>query len=377
MRGNALRRNNVLILTGSFYPAQEGGPTITMYWLAAGLAKIGYSVRVLASTKGLNNKYPADQWVPMMGFDVLYRSPSISKRILYQEYASCDCVITSGVCHIITHLRIFFLILMGKRVVLSPRGELFKPAIFHKGVLYGCFKVFFFRLLGVLYGNKITYHATSTEECNQIHHLMGKRRIVATIPNYMILPERIPSEKVSGNYDYLLYVGRIAPIKALDKLVEALSLSHEFMSGKVLLQVVGDNIGDYYEHLCRLVAEKKMTDRVVFRGVLLGEKKEECIANAKYLVLVSDSENFGNVVIESLAQGTPIVASFGTPWQVIEKNNAGFWVSNNPVILAKTIDRILTIGNDDYMQQRCNALKLAKSFDVFNNIEVWSKVIES
>lgn len=368
---------NVLILTGSFFPAQEGGPTITLYWLAAGLAKVGYSVRVLATTKGLNNQFPADQWVSMKGFDVLYRSPSVNKEVIRQEYAICDCVITSGVCHIKTHLRNLSLILKGKRLVISPRGEFFLPAIIHKGALYGFLKIVFFRLMGVLYGNRVIYHATSVEESNRIIQLMGRHRRVVIIPNYMILPDRVSSENVSGDFDYLLYLGRIAPIKALDKLVGALSHSDVFLSSKLVLQIVGDNTGDYYENLRHLITDNHMTSRIVFRGVLTGEEKEKCIANARFLFLVSDSENFGNVVIESLAQGTPVVASTGTPWQIIQAKNAGYWTSNTPSELTKTIDIMLSLSHQEYMQQRENALELACRFDVFQNMDDWRRVIES
>lgn len=44
----------------------------------------------------------------------------------------------------------------------------------------------------------------------------------------------------------------------------------------------------------------------------------------RVILLVSESENFGNVIIEALSQGTPVIASCGTPWAEIEKKNAGF-----------------------------------------------------
>ena len=52
---------NSLIITGSFYPAQEGGPTNAVYWLASGLASSGYNVRILATDKNLEGQYPSDR----------------------------------------------------------------------------------------------------------------------------------------------------------------------------------------------------------------------------------------------------------------------------------------------------------------------------
>ena len=51
----------------------------------------------------------------------------------------------------------------------------------------------------------------------------------------------------------------------------------------------------------------------------------------------SHNENFGNVVVESLSQGTPVIASTGTPWKILEKYHAGYWIKNNPENIAKKI----------------------------------------
>src|SRR5207245_2880659 len=52
-----------------------------------------------------------------------------------------------------------------------------------------------------------------------------------------------------------------------------------------------------------------MTDRTLFTGMLLGEQRIAALAEASLFVLPSYQENFGNVVIESLAAGTPVVIS--------------------------------------------------------------------
>ena len=53
-----------------------------------------------------------------------------------------------------------------------------------------------------------------------------------------------------------------------------------------------------------------------------GEEKNKVIASNMALVLPSKSENFGNVVLEALAQGTPVIASKNTPWQILDLKNA-------------------------------------------------------
>ena len=366
---------NILIITGSFYPAQEGGPTNAVYWLASGLASSGYNVRILATDKNLEGQYPSDTWVEMNGFSVLYRSKKNYDALISGELSRCDYLIRSGVCSIRAHFLNLRAIYLKKKVIISPRGELFFPAVFHKGKFYGFLKLFFLRLVSMLYGKGVIFHATSEEEKEQIRKVMGNKGKVITIPNYMILPAKVLPDIAENDGNYLLYVGRIAPIKALDKLIRALALSNGFIRSGMVLRILGNNKGQYYEVIKKLIDNLHFSDRVIFDGVVEGTEKDKIIANARYLFLVSDSENFGNVVIESLAQGTPVVASKGTPWQIVSEKNAGYWVDNNPEELSGIIDEIIEKEPLQYSEQRRNAYDLAQRFDIYKNMADWKSVI--
>ena len=66
------------------------------------------------------------------------------------------------------------------------------------------------------------------------------------------------------------------------------------------------------------------------------------------MVLPSYSENFGNVVVEALANFTPVIASRFTPWSDLEKEGCGRWVENDPESLALALKSILTLNQEDY-----------------------------
>ena len=365
----------ILILTGSFFPAQEGGPTNAVYWLASGLASCGYKVHVIANTKGLPEGIKINEWTNLNGFKVIYCSLGKGHNVVKKELLESECLIRSGVCHVQTHLSNLSYLKSGKKLILSPRGELFYPAIYHKGRWFGTLKLLFLKFMGLLYGKRIIYHATSLEEKKQIHKIFGRSCRVFIAPSYMILPAYIEEERKEQYKDFV-YVGRIAKIKALDKLIKALSISTLFRSSSCNLNIIGDAKGDYYNRLITLIEELDLKTKVRFLGVITGKEKNRLIANSRYLLLVSESENFGNVVIEAIAQGTPVIASKGTPWSELAKHNAGYWCSNTPENLAMVIDSALSIKKEDYFRQRDNAYKFSKKFDIYSNMEIWKSNIE-
>jgi glycosyltransferase involved in cell wall biosynthesis len=69
--------------------------------------------------------------------------------------------------------------------------------------------------------------------------------------------------------------------------------------------------------------------------------------NHDLLVLPSHDENFGNVVIESLSQGTPVLLSpFVGLHDYVEKNNFGWECGLNPGDIADIINLIYEKGDE-------------------------------
>ena len=138
------------------------------------------------------------------------------------------------------------------------------------------------------------------------------------------------------------------------------------------LYIAGKEEGDYYTKLLNQIKDLQLEDKIIFKGMVIGREKEQLYAEAKATFLISHSENFGNVIIESLAQGTPVIASFGTPWKILEQKGCGFWIDNSPEIIARTIDRIISLDEVQYDQMRNNAYNLCQEqFDIKTNINKW------
>lgn len=365
----------ILIPAWTFFPAQDGGPSSALYWLATGLAKAGYAVRVVATNRCLKSgQVVENNWVRLNGFDVIYGSEDHHYALIKREIEKCDVLIANGVCSIKNFMLNKRALQLGKKVILSPRGELFDSAVFHKGKLYGLLKCVMFWIMKRVYGSRVLFHATSSEEVDFIKKYMGNETRIGLVPNYMILPNKVTMSKM--NETYLLYVGRLNQIKNIHVIFAGLAQSVAFMSGNLKLKIAGEKVGDYYESLVVLARELGVADMVEFLGLITGEEKDKLYAGAKCLLLMSKSENFGNVVVEAMAQGTPVIASKGTPWQKLSEKHSGWWIPSEPKDVAESIDELMSMDAEAYEKMRENAYAFSREFDVFMNIDQWRKIIE-
>ena len=145
----------------------------------------------------------------------------------------------------------------------------------------------------------------------------------------------------------------------------------------MLVGGVEEQFQDYYSSLKEKLKKLDLIDKVVFAGSLSGKEKNKAFAQARYSFLVSYSENFGNVVIEALSQGTPVVASKGTPWESLSLAKAGFWIENTPKDIGLIVDNIIEQADEEYYEYRKHALALSKSFDVYEHVDEWERVLSS
>ncbi len=361
-----------------FYPAKLGGPANTLYWLSKALVRTGIDVTVVTSSNYIDKKdVEFDKWIEVDKIRVRYctTKSKLSLRVIYfsmKEMRKCDVVLFSSICYLPNFFLLISALLFGLNVVWSPRGELFDYAVKNNK-----FKLLYFKLLKFIVCKKILFHATSNEEKVYINKYFPEASVVV-IPNYMELPLKV--ERNVTSVPYLLYMGRIAPIKALDSLILGLADSKFFLTSKYVFFIVGNVEKQflwYYEKLNGLIKCKGMSNKIQFVGPKYGVEKYQYYANAYFSFLVSNSENFGNVVIESLSQGTPVVASEGTPWRILKESNAGFWIKNDIDSVSRCIDDILRMDKEEYQKYRENAYLLSKQFDVNFNIATWKVVFEN
>ena len=134
----------------------------------------------------------------------------------------------------------------------------------------------------------------------------------------------------------ILSVGHLVPRKGHDLVIRALSGLSE-----ASLVVVGE--GPEQSSLVNLARELEVDDRVRFLGSIEHERMCEIYSAADVLVLASDREGWANVLLESMASGTPVVASaiWGTP-EIVRSPAAGVLLPDRqPQTIVDTVRALL------------------------------------
>ena len=118
----------------------------------------------------------------------------------------------------------------------------------------------------------------------------------------------------------MLYVGRVSPEKEIGVLIDTFALQNKDQK-KVKLVIVGDGPDRVY------LEKKQGADQVIFMGSLNGKALSEAYASADVFVFASQVETFGNVVLEAMASGLPIIAYDYACAQLHVKQQVSGWLS--------------------------------------------------
>lgn len=231
----------------------------------------------------------------------------------------------------------------GVPYVVSPRGMLVAELISRRGALR---KRLWIRLVErrTLAGAAAIV-ATSELEAREIAQLGLDVAPVVVVPNGVggtveegeVDPatlSRVEAAITAG--PFALFLGRLSAKKAIDLLIRSVALTH----GLRLVVAGGDEEG-LGPTLDRLASELGVADRIERVGEVVGEAKRRLLSAARVLVLPSTSENFGNVVLESLAEGRPVIVSPGVgAREIVESSRAGWVVEPLPASLAEALARV-------------------------------------
>lgn len=144
----------------------------------------------------------------------------------------------------------------------------------------------------------------------------------------------------------VLYVGRLAPIKGLATLLDAVALLRAD-GGRVRLLVVGGDADEpangHEAELRARAARLALGDAVRFVGPQAQERLPDYYVAAAATVLPSYYESFGMVALEAMACGSPVIATRvgGLPTTVRDGVTGLLVADRDAAALARAIERVL------------------------------------
>ena len=128
----------------------------------------------------------------------------------------------------------------------------------------------------------------------------------------------------------LLYVGRFTGVKRLDRLISAFGDAQARLPGAAGLVLVGGHPGEYEGEHPAQIAARLGVHQVFLAGWHTHEELPGFFSAAEAVVLTSEREQFGQVIVEGMACGLPAVAtrSLG-PAGIISDGETGWLVDRD------------------------------------------------
>jgi glycosyltransferase involved in cell wall biosynthesis len=342
----------LLHVVPTYLPATRyGGPIFAVHGLCRALAARGHTVEVFTTSIDgpANSAVPHGVPVVLDGVTVRYFAspfmrrlswaPSLA-RVLRRSMPAADVV----------HLHSVFLwptwaaarLARRSRVpyVLSPRGMLIKKLIASRHPRLKS------AWIGLIEKSNLeraaAIHATSTYEAAELDKFGWDLSRVAIVPNGVDAGDdaRVdePSADIgalAGSEPLILFLGRIAAVKGLDRLL------HGFARSRCgILAIVGTDYEGLASRLSRLAVELGIAARVrIIPRTVAGADKECLFAAARAFVLPSYSESFGNSALEAMQRGVPVIVTpeVGAA-EIVREARAGVVADGDPASLGQAID---------------------------------------
>lgn len=245
---------------------------------------------------------------------------------------------------------------MGVKVVLSPHGML-EPWIMARH--YWTRKLpalLLYQKRAVVEADRL--HATAESEKQNLMKL-GYNNRISVIANGIDVDNVEMKHSWKRNRE-ILFLSRVHVKKGINFLIETVAALKNEMEG-YCVKIAGEGEESYVNELRQLAVRLGVEDMVKFTGGVYGDSKWELFRHADVFVLPTHSENFGIVVAEALACGTPVITTKGTPWHELETNGCGWWTDIGTESLVRTINNFLILTEKELEIMGQNGRKLVET----------------
>ena len=171
------------------------------------------------------------------------------------------------------------------------------------------------------------------------------------------------------NHCHIIALGRLVHQKGFDILIEAMAKITSLKKWR--LDIYGN--GPAYKSLELLIIEKGLNEKIFLHGFT--EHPFEQLASADLFVMPSRHEGFGNVLVEAMACGTPVIAADCNhgPREILCDGEYGVLVAPNcSVTLSEAISNFLEHGTNALPSL---VVERARQFTYAASYSKWKEII--
>ncbi len=367
-----MAKPKLLLFTDWFPPGyRAGGPIRSTANLVAAL-RDDCDIRVVTSDRDFGCAEPyadlaINTWLPYLNSArVIYLSPSACSPARVGELlqdVSPDCVYLNSMFSLPFTIVPLWQVLRGRvkgRTIIAPRGMLRSSAIRSKALKKQVFLAAF-RAIGL--PSRVWFHATDEQERCDIQSRLGVAESrIHVLPNMPESPaEQLKRLEKRAGAVRMLFLARIAPIKRLLLLINAMS---RVPAGSTVKLTVAGPVEDvaYWAACQRAIAELPPHIVVECLDAVPHAQVRELLESHHFYVLPTLGENFGHGIIEALGAGRPVIISDQTPWRGLEAAGVGWDVAIDQTDnFFRAISLAVRMGQAEYDQMADRAWSFAKA----------------
>lgn len=326
-------------------PITGGGTAERTFQMSRSLAREGIECTILTTDIGLNS----DRILQLENVKIL-ALPCISKRffVVRFSWSKLKTLIESvDIIHLMGHWSMLNVLValmarqLGKPYVICPAGEL---SLFGRSRRIK-------QLFNIVVGYRVVTHAAGyiavTPDEIPAYALYGVDASNVTVISNGISEIEFSndgSSQFSSRFGllgvpFILFMGRLNPIKGPDLLLEAFCLIARKYPELHLVFAGPD--GGLLNSLKKLTQEHGLINRVHFIGYIAGRDKIEAYRNAKLLVIPSRQEAMSIVVLEAGIVGTPVLLTDRCGFDEVAIVGGGQVVGASAMGLANGIETML------------------------------------
>jgi glycosyltransferase involved in cell wall biosynthesis len=169
-----------------------------------------------------------------------------------------------------------------------------------------------------------------------------------------------------NNRRFFLFLGRVHPVKGCDLLIEAFAECISTLPSDFNLVIAGPDPSGMIPGLKELAERLGISDRIHWLAMLEGDLKWGTIRAADALIHPSHHENFGMVVAEAMACGTPVLISNKVNiWREVMESQGGAVEPDTVEGTRNLICRYLALSGEELAKMKAAARQgFLQYFDV-------------